>query len=57
MLLMLKVATLINPSLSLNFSICGLPFFLSGQTPDWRQLAHRTEFEGIEILLWCVPSD
>lgn len=33
-----------------NFSVCGLPFFLSGETPDWRQLAHRTEFEGIEIL-------
>ena len=27
-----------------NFSICGLPFFLSGETPDWHQLAHRTEF-------------
>ena len=24
-----------------NFSICGLPFFLSGETPDWRSLAHR----------------
>jgi len=33
-----------------NFSICGLPFFLSGETPDWRSLAHRTEFDGIEIL-------
>lgn len=33
-----------------NFSICGLPFFLSGETPDWRQLAHRTEFSGIELL-------
>lgn len=33
-----------------NFSICGLPFFLSGETPDWRDLAHRTEFEGIELL-------
>jgi NADPH-dependent 2,4-dienoyl-CoA reductase/sulfur reductase-like enzyme len=33
-----------------NFSICGLPFFLSGETPDWKQLAHRTEFNGIEIL-------
>ena len=33
-----------------NYSICGLPFYLSGETPDWRQLAHRTEFEGIEIL-------
>ena len=33
-----------------NFSICGLPFFLSGETPDWRNLAHRTEFGGIELL-------
>jgi len=33
-----------------NYSICGLPFYLSGETPDWRKLAHRTEFEGIEIL-------
>jgi len=35
-----------------NFSICGLPFFLSGETPDWHQLAHRTEFEGIDLLTW-----
>lgn len=33
-----------------NFSICGLPFFLSGETPDWRELAHRKEFHGIELL-------
>lgn len=33
-----------------NFSICGLPFFLSGETPDWHKLAHRTEFSGIELL-------
>ena len=25
-----------------HFSICGLPFYLSGETPDWRDLAHRT---------------
>lgn len=35
-----------------NFSICGLPFFLSGETPDWHQLAHRTEFPGIKLLPW-----
>jgi hypothetical protein len=35
-----------------NFSICGLSFFLSRETPDWRSLAHRTEFEGIEITPW-----
>lgn len=34
-----------------NYSICGLPFYLSGETPDWRSLAHRTEFEGIELKL------
>lgn len=33
-----------------NFSICVLPFFLSGETPDWHSLAHRTEFPGIHIL-------
>ncbi len=32
-----------------NYSICGLPFYLSGETPDWRRLAHRTEFDGIAI--------
>jgi multiple sugar transport system substrate-binding protein len=25
-----------------NFSICGFPFFVSGETPDWHLLAHRT---------------
>ena len=32
-----------------NYSICGLPFFLSGETPDWHSLAHRTEFPGIRF--------
>lgn len=32
-----------------NYSICGLPFYLSGETPDWRSLAHRTEFAGISV--------
>jgi NADPH-dependent 2,4-dienoyl-CoA reductase/sulfur reductase-like enzyme len=32
-----------------NFSICGLPFFLSGETPDWKNLAYRTEFPGILV--------
>jgi NADPH-dependent 2,4-dienoyl-CoA reductase/sulfur reductase-like enzyme len=26
-----------------NYSICGLPFFLRGETPDRRSLALRTE--------------
>ena len=25
-----------------NFSVCGLPFYISGETADWRSLAHRT---------------
>jgi NADPH-dependent 2,4-dienoyl-CoA reductase/sulfur reductase-like enzyme len=25
-----------------NFSICGLPYYLSGDVGDWRSLAHRT---------------
>ncbi len=33
-----------------NFSICGLPYYLSGETADWRDLAHRTEFPGINVL-------
>lgn len=33
-----------------NYSVCGLPFYVSGETPEWKQLAHRTEFEGIELL-------
>ena len=32
-----------------NYSICGLPFYLSGETPDWHSLAHRTEFDGIAV--------
>lgn len=26
-----------------------MPFYLSGETPDWHSLAHRTEFPGIKI--------
>ncbi|MBN1172178.1 MAG: FAD-dependent oxidoreductase [Micromonosporaceae bacterium] len=25
-----------------NFSICGIPYHVSGEVPDWRHLAHRT---------------
>ena len=25
-----------------NFSICGLPFYISGEVPKWNNLAHRT---------------
>src|SRR2546423_13982143 len=26
-----------------NFSICGLPYLLSGEVSDWRDLAHRRQ--------------
>ena len=38
-----------------NFSICGLPFLISGEVADWKSLAHRTaadiEGAGISLLL------
>jgi NADPH-dependent 2,4-dienoyl-CoA reductase/sulfur reductase-like enzyme len=38
-----------------NFSICGLPYYLSGDVPDWRDLAHRTGADlqgaGLQLLL------
>jgi NADPH-dependent 2,4-dienoyl-CoA reductase/sulfur reductase-like enzyme len=38
-----------------NYSICGLPFYLSGEIKDWHSLAHRgmeeIEKEGIQVLL------
>ncbi len=38
-----------------NYSICGLPFYLSGEVEDWHQLAHRTLEEiqaaGIRVAL------
>lgn len=41
-----------------NYSICGLPFYLSGEVQDWHALAHRTIMEiagaGIHLLLDCT---
>jgi NADPH-dependent 2,4-dienoyl-CoA reductase/sulfur reductase-like enzyme len=38
-----------------NFSICGIPYYLSGEVPDWRHLAHRSvtdlEATGMRLLL------
>lgn len=38
-----------------NFSICGIPYYVSGDVADWRNLAHRTiadlEATGIELHL------
>jgi NADPH-dependent 2,4-dienoyl-CoA reductase/sulfur reductase-like enzyme len=47
--------TLVVADAFANFSVCGLPFYLSGEVPDWRMLAHRTlpelEAAGLEFLL------
>lgn len=46
-----------------NFSICGLPFFISGEVQDWRNLAHRTAEEisqqGIQVRMnhWAETID
>ncbi len=49
-----EVAVLVADAFA-NFSICGLPFYLSGEVPDWHTLAHRTQAEiqkhGIRLLL------
>ena len=38
-----------------NFSICGIPYYVSGEVPDWRNLAHRTaadlEATGMRLVL------
>ena len=38
-----------------NFSICGIPYHVSGEVPDWRDLAHRTaadlEATGMRLVL------
>jgi NADPH-dependent 2,4-dienoyl-CoA reductase/sulfur reductase-like enzyme len=48
-------ATVVVADVFPNFSICGLPYYLSGDVPDWRDLAHRSrtdlEAAGLELLL------
>ena len=43
-----------------NLSICGLPFFLSGEVSDWHTLAHRTvreiEAAGVTLHLNCTAT-
>ncbi|MGN9907800.1 FAD-dependent oxidoreductase [Phytohabitans sp. LJ34] len=38
-----------------NYSICGIPYHVSGDVPDWRDLAHRTQADleaaGLELRL------
>ncbi|HEY1279164.1 MAG TPA: FAD-dependent oxidoreductase [Acidimicrobiales bacterium] len=44
-----------------NFSICGLPFYLSGETRDWRALAHRGTSEltaaGLDLAVDTIAID
>ena len=44
-----------------DFSICGLPFYLSGEAPDWRDLAHRGAEDlapaGIQLALETMAID
>ena len=43
-----------------NFSICGIPYYVSGEVPDWRNLAHRTaadlEATGMHLHLGTVAE-
>ena len=43
-----------------NFSICGLPYYISHEVADWRNLAHRTrqdiEDAGIRLMLGCTVT-
>ena len=43
-----------------NFSICGLPYYISHEVTDWRNLAHRTrqdiENAGIRLMLRCTAT-
>ena len=43
-----------------NYSVCGIPFYLSGEVTDWHQLAHRTtqeiESAGIHLFLNTVAE-
>ena len=41
-----------------NYSICGIPYYVSGDVPDWHDLAHRTipdlEAAGVKLRLDTV---
>ena len=39
-----------------NFSICGLPYYLSGDLPDWRDLAHRTSADLVRGWSCCLTT-
>ena len=41
-----------------NFSICGIPYYVSGEVPRWQNLAHRTiaDLEATGMRLGSTPS-
>ena len=39
-----------------NFSICGIPYYVSGEVTHWRNLAHRTSAD-LEATGAVVPHD
>ena len=43
-----------------NFSICGIPYYVSGEVTHWRNLAHRTsadlEATGMRLRLPSEPT-
>lgn len=56
-----EVAPGIEPLLILadeypNFSICGIPFYLSGEVRDWQHLAHRSRSELEQAGLQLLPQ-
>ena len=44
-----------------NFSICGIPYYISGEVTHWRNLAHRThadlEATGMRLRLDTLATD
>jgi hypothetical protein len=38
-----------------NFSICGIPYYVSGEVTHWRNLAHRTTTD-LEATAWPAVS-
>ena len=40
-----------------NFSICGIPYYVSGEVAHWRNLAHRTlaDLEAAGMRLRSIP--
>src|SRR5579863_1478401 len=44
-----------------NFSICGIPYYVSGEVPAWQNLAHRTiadlEATGMQLRLNSVAKE